>query len=338
MKRAMSSESTYKQKAFLIQHKDETICKQSTSGGAFTAIAKQIIADRGVVFGVAMDDEFDVKHIKVDSIDGLEHFRNSKYVQSKVGDSYRAVKKELEEGHLVCFSGTPCQIRGLKSFLNKDYENLLLIDVVCRAVPSPGIWHKYVDEVLSTKGNLQKVRFRDKDLGYQYSTMKVVYSDHVSRDGIETDPWLRMFFSGTIIRPSCTECKFRSKDRQSDITMWDCLNLHDFNTTLDQKKGTTRVLVHSRKGEKYINKILNDVECVEIDPDSAVKNVQEFLDSPKRSVFSKSFFDEADVNGLEVALNKYLKNDWKRYLKKSLRMFLNKYNLDLYVKRLIRHR
>ena len=338
MKRAMSSESTYKQKAFLIQHRDETICKQRTSGGAFTAIAKQIISNGGVVFGVTMDDRFDVKHIMVDSIEGLEQFRNSKYVQSNVGESYRAVKKELEKDRLVCFSGTPCQIRGLKAFLSEDYENLLLVDVVCRAVPSPGIWHKYVDEILSTKGELEKVRFRDKDLGYQYSTMKVVYSDHISRDGIETDPWLRMFFSGTIIRPSCTECKFRARERQSDITMWDCLNLHDFNTTLDQKKGTTRVLVHSSKGEKYINKVLNDVECVEISPESAVKNVQEFVVSPKRSAYSKSFFDEAEKDGLEVALNKYFKNDWKRYLKKSFRMFLNKYDLDLYVKRLIRHR
>lgn len=156
----------------IIQNKDLEILQQSTSGGAFTPIARWALERGGVVFGVAMDtDSYFVKHIKAEREEELNKFRNSKYVQSYVGDSLKEAKQELQKGRLVCFSGTPCQIQGLKNYLHKDYENLITVDVVCRGVPSPGVWKSY-SSYLKQKGNLKGIRFRDKSLGYQYSTME----------------------------------------------------------------------------------------------------------------------------------------------------------------------
>lgn len=189
---------------YLLQYKDDEVCQESTSGGAFTGIASYVIERGGIVFGVEMTEEYKVRHTSVETIEELKRFRNSKYVQSRVGYAFRQVKNELKKGRMVCFSGTPCQIEGLRHFLGKDYQNLILVDVVCRAVPSPGVWEKYIQYEVEQKGKLSSIRFRDKSLGYQYSTMELrAENGKKYRGGIESQPWLRMFFSGMIIRPSC---------------------------------------------------------------------------------------------------------------------------------------
>lgn len=156
------------QVAYLLQYKDDEVCQESTSGGAFTGIASYVIERGGIVFGVEMTEEYKVRHTSVETIEELKRFRNSKYVQSRVGYAFRQVKNELKKGRMVCFSGTPCQIEGLRHFLGKDYQNLILVDVVCRAVPSPGVWEKYIQYEVEQKGKLSSIRFRDKSLGYQW--------------------------------------------------------------------------------------------------------------------------------------------------------------------------
>ena len=169
---------------------------------------------------------------------------------------------------MVCFSGTPCQIEGLRHFLGKDYQNLILVDVVCRAVPSPGVWEKYIQYEVEQKGKLSSIRFRDKSLGYQYSTMELrAENGKKYRGGIESQPWLRMFFSGMIIRPSCTDCRFRSRYRNSDFTIWDCFPSYKYDKSFDERKGTTRVLIHSEKGKKLFANIKNCFKYCEVSSD-----------------------------------------------------------------------
>lgn len=133
------------QKAYLVQHRDESVRLDSAAGGAFTAIATVVLQKGGVVFGAAYDENFHVRHSYVETVDELKKFRNSKYVQSELGDSFRLVKDFLQKGRWVCFSGTPCQIEGLSKFLRKPYENLVLVDVVCHGIPSPLVWDKYLE-------------------------------------------------------------------------------------------------------------------------------------------------------------------------------------------------
>lgn len=135
-----------KPKVFAGINNDIKIRLQSSSGGIFTLLAEQILHKGGIVFGACFDEHWNVVHSYTDTIEGLEHFRGSKYVQSYVGDSFVQVKKFLDEGREVLFSGTPCQIAGLKNFLRKPYHNLLTVDVVCHGVPSPKVWQSYLYE------------------------------------------------------------------------------------------------------------------------------------------------------------------------------------------------
>lgn len=131
------------QKAYLVQHKNAQVLRESTSGGAFTAIAKWVLDRGGMVCGAGFDADFEVVHQWADCYENLKKFRNSKYVQSRIGDTYRQTKQFLMEGRYVLFSGTPCQLEGLFSFLRKSYEKLVTVDVVCHACPSPLVYRKY---------------------------------------------------------------------------------------------------------------------------------------------------------------------------------------------------
>ena len=329
---------SFEQRAVILQHKNEKICKESTSGGAFTAIAEYVISREGIVFGVAFDDELRVKHISVENPKELYKFRNSKYVQSYVGDSYKMVKRELEKNRLVCFSGTPCQIEGLRSFLARDYDNLILVDVVCRAVPSPGVWEKYVEMEKKKWGSIASVRFRDKTLGYQFSTMEIKNNEGIiTRGSIDTQPWLRMFFSGMIIRPSCTNCCFRGSQRNSDFTIWDCFNSYKFDTSFDESKGTTRMLIHSAKGMEVFNEIKKEFQYREIDPLIAVQAVQEMKKSPGFNPKREEFFNDYKNMEMQKLINKYFPITIKLRIKNYTRRVLNALGLDVVIKRVISH-
>lgn len=324
------------QKAFIVQHKDREILRQSTSGGAFTAIAQYIIEQGGVVVGVGMDESHKISHIFADSQQDLEKFRNSKYVQSDTGITYRQTKQYLDKGRLVCYSGTPCQIEGLIHYLRKDYENLILVDVVCRAVPSPGIWRKYCEAETKKHGPLTEIRFRDKAWGYQYPTMLIKCSDGNSfRGGVESQTWLRMFFSGMIIRPSCSSCKFRGQYRNSDFTLWDCYNIHNIDRSFDEAVGTTRMLIHSQKGERLFNKIKDSYKYRHIEVSAAVNGVVEMQSSPEMLPNRTAFFECVNQYSLEKALDKFYPNTIKVRTRKHIKKFLYKTGLYSFTKRMV---
>ncbi len=230
---------------YFVQSVDEAIRESSTSGGMFTALAEHIVSNNGIVFGATFkdDDLWQVIHTSGEDKTEIEKFRGSKYVQSDMGNCFALVKRNLIENRQVLFSGTPCQIAGLKKFLTKDYSNLITVDVVCRAVPSPFVWRKYVELFKNKYGNsIERFKFRDKIWGYSYSTMSVYmkkgsgYRDY--HRGIESDLWMRMFFSGLITRPSCDDCPYRN-DHVSDFTIWDCFNIKKFVREFDDNKVLT---------------------------------------------------------------------------------------------------
>lgn len=330
-------EKPFEQKAYIVQHKDSQILRESTAGGAFTAIAKYTINNGGVVFGVAYDDNFKVHHTLITKIDDIARFRNSKYVQSDVGNTYKQAKIYLDSGKIVCYSGTPCQIEGLKKYLKKDFDNLITVDVVCRAVPSPGIWKKYITMMNEKHGQISSVRFRDKTLGYQYSTMEIKDSDGKTyRDGIEAQPWLRMFFSGMIIRPSCSDCKFRSRYRRSDFTIWDCFNIYSIDKSFNENIGTTRVLLHTQKAEHIFDRVKDDFIYKEISAETAVNGVREMQKSPELNSRRDEFFKDVNKLPMDNLLKKYFPRTVKVRIKRSSRRILNRFGLDTKIKHLLK--
>lgn len=317
----------FEQKAYIFQNKDEQIRLESTSGGAFTAIAEEIINSNGVVFGVAFDKDFKVKHTYATTKKELEKFRNSKYVQSDPNETFTKVKEFLTSGKKVLFSGTSCQIAGLKSFLKKDYENLLLVDVVCRAVPSPLMWEKYLEVQKKKYLNPKKIFFREKYHGYKYSNMSIYGQNKDYHRGIDSDPYLRAFFSNICDRPSCYTCKFKTQYRESDLTIWDCFNIENFNSKLDDDKGTTRILCHTKKGMDMVKKIAAKHTCEEINVKQALSDFNGIFSKVNYNSRKAEFVKDMNSISSEELFEKYFPDTIKVKLERTLRSFLLKTGL-----------
>lgn len=332
----VQAEVPFRQDGYIVQIKDENIRRESTAGGAFSVIARYTIKNGGVVFGVMMDDKFLAHHTYVESESELQKYRNSKYVQSFVGDStFKQVKEFLNQGRVVCFSGTPCQIEGLKFFLKDDYEKLITVDVVCRAVPSQLAFEKYIEFQNKRLGSdTINVRFRDKYFGYKYSTMNIcnIRNNGSYHRGIESDPWLRAFFSGICNRPSCHECSFRKRYRVSDFTIWDCFCVRRFSKEMDDDKGTTRMLVHTSKGREIFDKIKEEIKYVKLNPDEIVDGVKEIFEPSKRNPKRNEFMADLNRIDAESLFEKYFPNTIKVKIKRFVRIALYKLRIYKFIK------
>lgn len=250
---------------------DEEIRRRSSSGGIFTLIAESVINAGGVVFGVKFDENWEVCHSFTETKEGLDDFRGSKYVQSRMGNSYKEVERFLKVGRMVLFSGTPCQVSGLKHFLRKEYENLLTVDFICHGVPSPMVWRMFLDETIarqceknsvlsfpiSGKNTLVKgISFRNKRLGWKKYSFALSLST-TGRSGDEntvllSEPltknmFLRGFLSNLYLRPSCYACKVREFRSSSDLTLADCWGLQSIYPKLDDDRGYSLCILKNNR-------------------------------------------------------------------------------------------
>ena len=312
------------QQGWLVQHKDGQIRRESTSGGAFTAIASWVIRQGGVVFGAGYrKGSFVVEHQAVETEKDLVVFRNSKYVQSEVGDCFRRVLECLKADRWVCFSGTPCQIEGLRGYLRgREYGKLVCVDLVCHGIPSPRILTRYIEAQRATiGGEFVNVLFRDKHYGYHYSSFSI-YNREGARNyhrGVESDAYLRAFFDNLSDRPSCYDCRFKKRYRKSDLTIWDCFPIEKFTKDLDGK-GTTRVLVQSEKGAMVMDAIMNDLHAVAVPPDKLVDGVREMFHSVPMNPRRQQFFEDCNSMQPTDFFSKWFPLTWKVRLNAFVRL------------------
>lgn len=231
---------------------EDEVRKVSASGGMFTVLAEAVFKKGGVVCGAAYNEEFKVEHIMIESPEEMYRLRSSKYVQSDCNDIYKKVSDRLKKKQAVLFSGCPCQIAALYSYLGKDDENLLTVDLICHGVPSPKVFKKYLKEMYLDKGKeIEKIDFRDKDVFTWSTEMNIYFKDgsrHVERCG--RDPYYRAFLPCLSMRPACPECKYTTLPRQADISIGDFWGIGKYNPELNDKKGTSLVLVNSKKGQQ----------------------------------------------------------------------------------------
>ena len=312
--------------AIIAQIKDENIRKESASGGMFSAIAITVLKKGGIVYGAAYDESFKVRHIGIEKSEDLWRLRNSKYVQSNMGSVFREVKKHLQSGRLVCFSGTPCQAEGLASYLHKPYDNLILVDITCHGVGSPLIWDKYLE--LVKKINPARIYFRWKHYGYKYSTMSFFNQnkEEIYFGGVETDPMLRAYFTNSCDRKSCYNCKFKKRYRITDFTLWDCFQPRFFNKEFDDDKGTSSVLVNTSKGQKIFQDIVDAdvIKYQKLAPSDLVHGNRELVQSVKEGSIRDSFLRDAKtINAVEL-FEKYFPQTKKVTVKRFLRKILLK--------------
>lgn len=329
-----------KQYAYLAQNLNKEVRTSSTSGGIFTLIAEEIIKQNGCVYGAVYEKQTgNVRHICVENSNELCKFRGSKYVQSEITGIFEQIFYQLSNGRLVCFSGTPCQVEGLKKYLNRDYDNLLLVDVVCRGVPSPMIWKEYVcnkEQGLNEK--IVDVSFRDKGkYGYRYSQMSISTSEKkIYLGGVDNNSYLRSFFGNVNVRPSCFNCRFRNRYREADLTLWDCLDIRNYTKQLDGE-GTTRILIHSQKGLDIIMKCNDKMQMIMLDADMVVNDVKEMQCNKSvnrlRSDFFKEIENESKVNRV---LSKYYPQNMKIRTEHLVRVCTVKMGIYAFIKKVYR--
>lgn len=244
-----SENQNTKTQAFVGYSRNEEIRKQSSSGGVFSVIAEWILEQDGVVFGAAFDENFEVHHISVESKEELAKLRGSKYVQSRLENVYPEVKQYLEMKRKVLFTGTACQIAGLRKYLDKEYESLYTVDVLCHGVPSPKIWRMYLEEMKRQHNALiEKVEFRNKETGWKNYSMNILFSD-MQRYCVHffEDKFMSMFLDNIDLRLSCYECHFKDFPRISDMTIGDSWGIEKYMPDMDNDKGTSIILIHSLK-------------------------------------------------------------------------------------------
>lgn len=269
--------------AFSAKSDSVVIRKGSSSGGIFYHLAKKVIGLGGLVIGASFNNDFSVSHKCIEKIDDLHQLMGSKYVQSEIGRTFLKAKELLDGGRVVYFSGTPCQIFGLRLFLGKDYSNLLTQDIICHGVPSNAIWLNYFNSVASEAVN--SVSFRDKKTGWRnYSvTIGNYSSEHYD------DPYFNAFLKGYILRPSCYSCKFKSLQRQSDFTLgdfWGSGSKWDVNT---DDLGTSLVLINTKKGLEFFTTIGDEISFERVDFYDSIKGNPSYSRSTKRPRGRDSF-------------------------------------------------
>lgn len=236
--------------AFVAYNSDEELRQRSSSGGVFSVLAAEILSRGGVIAGAAFDEDFSVRHILVENDAELNRLRGSKYVQSRMEDTYAQVQKLLKQGRIVLFTGVACQVAGLKAFLGREYDNLYTVDVLCHGVPSPKVWDHYRREQEGVYGRkLEGASFRDKRTGWRSYSMTLDFGADTQycRPGNE-DPYLWVFLRDICLRPSCHSCRFKEFPRLSDLTIGDAWGIEKHMPDLDDDRGASVVLVNSDKG------------------------------------------------------------------------------------------
>lgn len=284
---------------------DLDIRKISTSGGLFVAISDYVLERGGYIFGAKQNMDFSVEHTKASTKAERDSFCGSKYIQSNLKDIFKQVLKTLDEGKLVLFSGTPCQVAGLRTYLGKPRENLLLIDLICHGVGSPVIFEKYLEKrAKPICGRINKYEFRNKKYGWKktYSTISTTRKTYARLNSQDEFSILFSSFS-VILMPACYSCRYTSYNRVGDISIGDYWGIEKVVPKFDDDTGVSLVVTNTKKGEQIFNGILERIDFVKTLPSDCN---QPNLYSPSRSSISvELFWEEYFSKGYKYITKKY---------------------------------
>lgn len=305
-------EDNYKEKSssrfYVARHKSEDVLRQSTSGGAFTAISDAVLRQGGVVYGADYDGNFRVFHVRAETYAQRDRLRISKYVQSEIRDTHLQIKEDLANGHIVLFTGTPCQAAGLRGFIGKSplAGRLFTCDLICHSIPSPLIWEEYKCLLeRENGGKLVSVQFRSKKHAWsrENSNKGFLFTTDNNPEIQEDDRFYQLFFKvGAITRPSCSQCRFTDIRRASDLTIADYWGIEKYSPEWYNPLGVSVVLVNSPKGEELFEMCRQELFAEERPREEAI-NEQNRLREPAR--FPKNrhrFWEEYRCFGFEYVI------------------------------------
>ena len=293
---------------------------ESSSGGIFAQLARQTLAQGGLVFGAAMaEDGKTAVHMAIDGEGDLPRLQGSKYLQSHMGNCFRQAKEALDVGRAVLFTGTPCQIEGLLHFLGRDYENLVTADVICHGVPSEKLWQKYLDCQQRHHGSrVTRVSFRDKRQGWKSFSMALTFENGKQyAKKLYFDTYLQLFLQDLCLRPSCYACPSRKKHRVSDLTLGDFWGCDRVCPEMDDDTGLSLVLIHSEKGQRAFDALSLKRKTVTLE--QALTANKAVIRSPKMPENREAVLSALDGCSIDAVGKRYLRKlPWKQALRLSL--------------------
>jgi len=304
-----SKEISYEKAACLAAwNNDEKTREDSSSGGVFTSIAENILSKGGVVFGAGYDETFKVIHKKVSRVEDLKELRGSKYVQSDIGKTYSSVKRNLDTGIKVLFTGTPCQVAGLYNYLQKDYEELYTCDVVCHGVPSPLVFEKYKANIEGQfESKIKEISFRNKEFGWKkYSVVMNFESGGRYSKKMGTDVYIQGFLRNYYLRPSCYDCSYANIQRVSDITLGDYWGIASKYPELDNDAGTSLLLVNTDKGRVMLKGCADNIYFKRCDLSHAISGNPSIISSVKVPTLREKYFKDLNKREFEYVIKKYM--------------------------------
>jgi len=328
---------------YAAENKNISVVFSSTSGGIFSALAEAMYREDGYVGGAVFNDDFSVKHIISNDREDLVRLRGSKYIQSNLSGFYQEVHSLLKKGEKVLVCGGPCQMAGLRSFLRKDYENLIIVDYICRGIGSPKVFHNYLHSFEKRYGSpVVLARAKSKEYGWRNLTQKVTLFNgkNVFEKG-SNSVWTRSFNrDGLFHRPSCHDCKFKGLPRIADITIADFWGVEGIklNNIEDKDLGISLVLVNSKKGKDYFEKITKKINYEQVPFDKVTKGNRSLFESVQQEKVDRaSFYSDLDNMTLQEAIKKYYPNidklPFKYYIRKRLKdLYTFMSNLRVYTR------
>lgn len=276
---------------------------QSSSGGIFILLCKYIISKQGIVCGAIYNNDFVVKHAFAQTLEECKAFQGSKYVQSDLKDIFYQIKSYLKAGKYVLFSGTPCQVAGLKLYLQKDYENLFTVDIICHGVPSPLIFKDYL-EFIKGKNEIKSINMKSKSAQYGTAIQINFKNGKSIRNTLKTNLWYKLYFKHYIIRPSCHKCQFTHYNRSGDLTIGDSWGLNKFYPNFHPNKMASLILLNTVKGHILYDEIKSQIDSIAIRKEESIQpQLQEPTQiSPNRN----KFWDDYSLLGFKYIAQKYL--------------------------------
>lgn len=307
------------QAVYALRAVDEDVVFRSSSGGVFGTLASCAVSSGGVVFGAGYDSQLKVVHKSAKTSEELLPLMGSKYVQSDLGNSYREIKALLQDGVQVLFTGTPCQCAGLKSFLGKEYENLLLVDFVCHGVPSPALFKNYLD-TMSSKEKVVSVRFRDKTedkksghyISLHYSTLPGYRVPTVK------DPYMLAFVQNISLRKSCYSCNFKNFLSGSDITIGDFWGIDKTDSPLKNKEGVSLCILNTEKGMRFFSLIEDKADCDLRTLEEAIAENRAITTSTKSNPLREKYLKDMRKLPVNKLADKYLSNSFGAKLRRFI--------------------
>lgn len=305
------------ERAYSLVVNDKTDLKNSTSGGAFTALSDVVLGHSGCVVGSVMEDDFTILHVVAEDKIGRDKMRGSKYVQSSTQGIWKQVKTLLSQGKEVLFTGTPCQCAALRSYLGKDYDNLIVVDLLCHGVPNNKLFKDHISFLKNHyHENIEAYSFRDKHFGWDSYTNVVTLQDGRKKAKWINQVYYSFFVKSVSLRPSCFNCAYRSLHRPGDITIADFWG-YDKISGKKNNKGVSLVLIHNEKGQSLVDKCRVYSEMHEVEVDKISSNVRTTPTSSKIDV--EKFWQTYQKGGYLALANKYFVNSIQQRIRFGIR-------------------